>query len=252
VSAGGHCSLEISPDHTAIGAADGAMIVDRNASPPSYRIDGTTRWTAMHTCVDPAEDNGPFTAVAAWGQHRGVISGDVFGGGLPFEAVRDVEWNFVRAGASFPPPSGCAGAPVDTITGLHRTIENQYDVIANVTWTRTSTTDCVDQYSPSGTSTISGTTPPCAMFTVSPSMGSVNAGDGSLTIDRSTNPPTFTIDGQSRWTATTTCTDADGTVTTRETLVGDDWGSSGPFTLSVTAGAVARETYDRSWRLSVP
>jgi hypothetical protein len=249
---GGHCSLEVHPDQTAIGAADGVMIVDRNVSPPSYRIEGTTRWTAMHACTDPAEDNGPFTAVVAWGQHRGVISGDVFGGALPFEAVREVDWNFVRVGATFPPPNGCAGAPVDTISGAHRTIENEYDVIAAVTWTRTSTADCVDQYTPSGTATITGRTFACSTFTVTPSMGSVGAADASLTIDRSTNPPTFTVEGQSRWIGTTTCTDADGTVTTRETLVGDDWGSSGPFTLPVTAGAVARETYDRSWRLSAP
>jgi hypothetical protein len=205
----------------------------------------------MHTCPGPDEDNGPYTVAAVWGQHSGVISGDAFGGALPPDPTATVDWHFERVGATFPPPTVCIGAPVDTFTGLHRSVDVQYDVVANVTWTRTSTTGCIDAYTPSGTASITGTTTTCATtLMVSPSAGTVGAADGSMTIDRSTNPPTFSIDGQSRWMATTTCTNADGTVTTQQTTAGNDWGSRGPLTQPVTAGRVQRWYYDRSWRLS--
>lgn len=125
-----------------IAASDGVLTIDRNTSPPTYTMNGTTRWEIILTCFEPE----PFTASSSWASYRGVIDGVVFGGGHGDSAIY-WEWTFTRIGADLPPPDGCSEPAEDTWSGTHtRTGSGTDDLVATVTWTRASTEGCVDRY----------------------------------------------------------------------------------------------------------
>jgi len=232
---------------TSIAATDGALTIDRTTSPPTYTMTGTTRWQVTTGCPDTE----PFTVTSTWASYRGVIDGDVFGGG--HRQALDVywQWRFTRLDADLPPPDGCSEPAEDTWTGAHTaTGPGTDDLVATVTWTRTSTEGCVDRFQPSGTATLAiNPQAGCTSGWAEPGEGAVEPGDGLLEIDRSTNPPTFTTQASVGWPAIIYCMDADGNTTSYSSNVSNRWDEYGPLDGDVVAGALVLELTEHTWRL---
>jgi hypothetical protein len=142
---------------------------------------------------DPDDDGAggePGEAGGA-GVHPGLAGGHA-GGEPPIEEPAD-PWSLTTP----LPPGTCAPPLPDVWTGTS-SIEwgspgyhQSFD--AEVTWTRVETTGCVDRYLPSGTLTYDiGHSAACSPPAQS---GPITAGDGELVIDRSVEPPTYTMRG---------------------------------------------------------
>lgn len=121
----------------------------------------------------------------------------------------------------------CALAPTDSFVGsASRSNDSGYPdrIAANVTWTRLLTQGCVDTYAPSGTATY-GYAIPGALCTqsISPATHTITKRDGSLVLDRSTNPPTVVAHGATTWSVTWTCVEGDGTTNTQTFDGGGAW-----------------------------
>jgi hypothetical protein len=121
----------------------------------------------------------------------------------------------------------CAVAPTDSFAGrAARSNDSGYpdSISANVTWMRVASNGCVDSYAPSGTVTY-GYAIPGALCTqsISPATHVITRTDGSLTVDRSTNPPTITAHGTTTWPVTWTCVENDGTTNTQSFDGGGTW-----------------------------
>lgn len=187
----------------AIEPGDGELVVDRSVQPPAYTMRGDSRF-------------------GVWTDHRGSFDGDMIAGGLidEAEAPRAMRWSFVREDATFEPPTGCSQPAIDRWT----TVSEQDHTRATVTWTRASTSGCVDTFRPGGTvESASRATAYCAALTTTPASAPIAAGDGVLTIDRSTNPATYRIEGRTVWDAQIVCTTHDGTVEMLGNLGGGRW-----------------------------
>ena len=76
--------------------------------------------------------------------------------------------------------------------------------------------------------------------------------DGLLTIDRSTNPGTFDIEGVNIWNGTETCTRDDGTVQKFPGPIGGTWGLfSGAFDGNQwSGGAIGEAPHAYQWSLA--
>jgi hypothetical protein len=121
----------------------------------------------------------------------------------------------------------CVGEPVETWTGTaRRDNENGYPdhIGAEVTWTRTGTEGCVDTYVPAGVAQYGYAIPGalCQQW-ITPDQHEVTAGDGTLTIDRSVDPPKYTAHGATTWQYTWHCEYDDGTTETLERDGGAVW-----------------------------
>lgn len=216
----------------AIEPGDGELLVDRSTRPPTYTMRGDSRF-------------------GVWTEHRGSFDGDVLAGGLiaDADASRAMRWSFVREDATFAPPTGCSQPAIDRWT----TVSEQEHTRATVTWTRASTSGCVDTFRPSGTVESAGrSTPYCASLTAHPASAPIAAADGVLTIDRSTNPATYRIEGRTVWDAQVVCTTHDGTVEMLGNLGGGRWASfQAAFDGAQFAGAFdARDAGPASWRFT--
>ena len=236
------CGLEtIEPGSGVIQPNDGALVIDRSTSPPTYRFDGRTRWTALFNdgCRnDTGELSDPTTEQLIESQwavdYHGSFDGAVLSGRVDPSDVgfgpQLREWRFTRVGAVFSTPTGgaCAQAPTDRWTGT----TTEGFISTSLTWTRTETTGCVDRFEPTGTATQS-TAPSvsdCTMVTATPLTHAVAPSDGRLEIDRGTNPPTFRMTGVTFWTATATCTltgNAAGEIETIDLQLGSEWANFG-------------------------
>lgn len=122
----------------------------------------------------------------------------------PPDAPRD-------ASPDAPPDDGCAAPPTGDWAGSTTYFgqgsgPHQSDG-ADVTWTLVSTEGCVDRYAPSGTAWIDNQGYVCeANYATS---APIAAGDGVLTVDRSTAPPTYTMTGATSWQHTPDCPEAE-------------------------------------------
>lgn len=109
-------------------------------------------------------------------------------------------------------------------------------ITATITWTRTGTDGCVDTYAPSGSAQY-GYAIPGALCdqSIDPDNHAVVAGDGVLTIDRTTSPTTYSGSGATYWTFTFRCEYDDGTFDESQMPGGGIWfDASG----TVAAGAI--------------
>ncbi len=213
----------------AIEPGDGELLVDRSAAPPTYTMRGTSRF-------------------GVWTEHRGSFDGAVLAGGLidDADAPRAMRWSFVREDATFAPPAGCSQPAIDRWT----TVSEQAHTRATVTWTRASTRGCVDTFRPSGTvERAPRSTAACAALTATPASAAIAATDGVLTIDRSTNPATFRIEGRTVWDAQVVCTTHDGAVELLGRVGGGRWASfQAAFDGARFAGAFdVRDAGPSSW-----
>ena len=186
-----------------LAAGDGELLVDRTSAPPTYTMRGSSRF-------------------GVWTDHRGSFDGDVLAGGLidDADAARAMRWEFVRAEATFEPVDGCSQAPVDRWT----TVSEEAHTRATITWTRSATSGCVDTFRPSGTvESVARTTAACTSLAATPATAAIGAGDGVLTIDRSTTPARYRLEGRTVWDAQVVCHTVDGTVETLGEVGGGRW-----------------------------
>lgn len=140
------------------------------------------------------------------------------------------------------PPDGgpigsvCATPPIGEWTGTARRHQqgsgSHHTMSADVTWTLSHTTGCIDHYVPSGTARYDFAAP--CDITIEPAAMTIRTGDGELIVDRTTRPATYMIRGASTWPATITC---DGEAEPSE--VGGAWvDASGVFDAPVIDGVV--------------
>lgn len=215
------CDHVVSPASAPIEASDGELLVDRTTSPPTYRMIGTSTYDAAVHCAD--EPAGATDTVGGiWTEHAGAFDAALVAGGLVDEVDASLaqRWRFTRVDATFTEPAGCSEPAVDR----WQTVTQAAGTEATVTWTRASTSGCVDTFTPSGTArALPRTTSYCATATYAPDAKAIGAADGTLTIDRTTSPPTFRVDGLTSWAATRTCTRANGETETEPTTAGGPW-----------------------------
>jgi len=182
---------------TPIDADDSGMIVDRSTNPPTYRM-------------------GVNSGLSDYEEGHGIIDGDVFGGGVdqPDEFDRQVAWRFTRVGSTPTSPIGCVEPPIDRIDGRHTFGRSRgYSTTATITWTRAATDGCVDTFTPAGTAAVDPHGDhQCLDHQIDVPTATIAATDGTLTIDRSTNPPTFHARGGSSWPAVWSCSRADDSI----------------------------------------
>jgi hypothetical protein len=242
------CTYVVEPAGAAIGAADGELIVDRTTNPPTYRMHGVTEYQAsMHCAGEPAA--APQTVGGEWTDHEGSFDGGVVAGGLIDEGAALMQrWRFARTGSTFPAPVGCSEPAVDRWS----TVTESGGTEATLTWTRTATTGCVDTFAPSGTArALPRATNYCVESTFTPDSATVGAGDGVLTIDRSTAPATFRIDGMTAWPATWHCKKASGTVESEASTAGGPWAGYAAEYDGDQFGGAFEDTWGRAaWRFT--
>lgn len=218
---GAPCDHVVSPASAPIDADDGELLVDRTTSPPTYRMIGISTYDAAVHCAD-APAGATDTVGGTWTEHSGAFDGALVAGGLVDEVDASLaqRWRFTRVDATFAAPSGCSEEAVDR----WQTVTEAAGTEATVTWTRASTSGCVDTFTPSGTArALPRTTAYCATATYAPDAQAIGATDGTLTIDRTTSPPTFRVDGLTSWSATRTCTRASGQSETETATAGGPW-----------------------------
>ena len=241
---------ELAPTSAPIEAGDGELVIDRSTSPATYSVHGRSEWPGQTGCSNPADENYPVrpaTLSAEWAvDDRGAFDANVISGGLRPNDGRKLEWSFTADGASFPAPA--PGACAEVSSARWDTVTTSGNGTAGVTWTRVSTTGCVDQYQPSGTlilAPIIDESPNafCRSRTYVPDRGPIGANDGTLLIDRSTNPPTFDIRGGTRFVATETCEHPDGTIQTGSDFRGGEWARyAGAYQGNRWSGATAPDS----------
>lgn len=112
-------------------------------------------------------------------------------------------------GATEPALDGCATPRADDwsgVTSIRNLGSGGYDQVgAAVTWTRASTTACVDVYQPSGTATYAQSGP--CVWSIDPASAAIVPTDGVLRIDRTTAPATYLMQGTTRWPSVIHCSD---------------------------------------------
>jgi len=134
----------------------------------------------------------------------------------------------------------CASSSIARFSGTaHRENDLGYPdaITATVTWDLVGTSGCVDTYAPSGVVDLSyGIPGALCTQTISPASHDIAAGDGSLTIDRSTSAPTYSGAGSTTWTFTFHCVYDDGTYDDSQIVGGGRWLAA---TATVVDGAIS-------------
>jgi hypothetical protein len=194
-------------------------------------MEGKTAWDAETRC-EPEAKAFPLAAGGVWATNQGTFDGSVIGGEITnihnLAGIQEtIIWEFTRVDAVFTPPAtgDCSEPATDHWSGtasaaiLDSPPTVSRSMSASLVWTRVSTTGCVDRFEPAGTATIVETF--CTGIT--PSSHAIAPSDGSLEIDRSVDPPRFTMTGDSRWDATATCPNEFGGTTTQTDHIGGDW-----------------------------
>lgn len=209
------------PASTAIGAGDGELVIDRTARPARYELSGATTWTATGRCWSGPP--GPARQIGgAWAGSSGVFDGAVLAAGMsrPGESLT---WTLFAAGAVFTPPGDACSEPSSEEWRSVASWEVEGGaLVVTATWTRISTIECADLYAPAGTAEMQmADTETCSPLTFDP--GVIAPRDGTLIIDRATDPATYFISGTTRWDSTRRCTLPDGTVETEVQATGGEW-----------------------------
>jgi hypothetical protein len=216
---GAHYCWDAEPSAAPIEPTDGELIIDRSTSPATYTVNGLSEWEGLEGCDDPNDSSygmEPSTLRARWATNlRGSFDGAVISGGNIEVEAHPINWYFTRDEVAFPAPA--AGTCVEPRSDRWATSVVANTGHADATWTWESTTGCVDHYTPSGTGRIEPKIDDspfafCRVRSYDPDSGPIDADDGDLYIDRSTNPPTFNIGGGARWIATERCERPDGSV----------------------------------------
>jgi len=252
-----HICYEVDPPSHPIAATDGELIIDRSGPPMAYTVRGSTAWDGMAGCrtPEPGEeaDWHPVRLTSNWADHAGTFDRDVISGGYD-DGGHSIAWDFRPIAASFPPPA--AGACVEPASDQWRTVSGNGRGSADITWTRVATTGCRDEYEPAGTAhgdpvVDASPTATCRVRRWVPDASPVGADDGYLLIDRSTNPPTFTIQGITVWSGDQVCERPDGTVTTSAATPAVSWGDFlGAYHGDVWSGVT--DGGNRRWRFERP
>jgi hypothetical protein len=220
----GPCGRSLDPASGALEAGDGELVIDRSTSPATYTVRGSSTYDTIYTGQAPCDDHPeptPGIAGGAWADSSGSFDGALIAGHA-WTNTPSRSWYLVAAGATFPPPDGCSEAASDQWTSEHHWGRGDD---ATVTWTRVATEGCVDRFEPSGTAAITyGYDEMCTYDALS---APIEVGDGSMTIDRSTDPATVLVErGRSDWTTTAHCTNNWGEPYDVEVTLYSRWGTT--------------------------
>lgn len=185
-------------------------------------------WIAFTACATPSSERDRPDEAADAGSLPSVTDA-----GGPADATPSADATVAVTDAT-----PCAAPSVDTWSGTgSRDNDGGYPdhITATITWTRTSTVGCVDTYAPSGSAHY-GYAIPGALCnqSIDPDSHDVAAADGTLTIDRTTSPPTYSGSGATYWTFVFRCEYPDGTFDESEMPGGAPW-----FDASGTVGGGA-------------
>jgi hypothetical protein len=218
----GPCNITLDPASGPIEASDGELVIDRSTSPATYTVRGESHYATSFTGEAGCNGDGephPVTVGGVWADSSGSFDGALIAG-VAWTNTPSRSWRLVAAGASFPTPDGCSEAASDQLTSEHQYGGDS----ATVTWTRVATEGCVDTFEPSGTAaTPAGYDEMCTYDALS---APIEAGDGPMTIDRSTDPATVTLRGRSDWTTTGHCTNNWGEPYEVEVTLYSMWGQA--------------------------
>jgi hypothetical protein len=226
----GVCTHVIDPPSAPINpATDGHLIIDRTTSPATYTMEGKTTWAGSDTCS--TEPPNPGTIGGVWASNHGtfdgsVLSGEIFNDHVIAGVVDNTIWEFTRVDAVFTPPApgACSEPAIDHWSGtasaaiIASISQTPRSTSASLVWTRVSTTGCVDRFEPSGTATVADND-----CTTTPATHAVAASDGILEIDRSVDPPKFSMTGESHWSGSETCPVSGGGTSTFTGQIGGVW-----------------------------
>jgi hypothetical protein len=211
--------FDIDPRSAPIEPGDGELVIDRSASPATYTMHGLSEWTANVGCSDPNDENygvSSTTVASEWASDdRGSFDGAVISGGLRPNDGELLTWHFTADGVGFPAPA--ADACVEAASDRWHTLVTAGNGLADITWTRTSTTGCVDRYAPAGTARLLPLVDDspfafCRVRSYSPDSAPIESDDGELVIDRSVNPPRWDIRGTTHFASRERCERPDGSV----------------------------------------
>lgn len=223
--------------------SNGELVVDRSSAPAMFTLNGYTQWDTAFRCDDGT--TFPSTAGGRWVAATGLSDGVVIDGVVepaPLGGGINAAWHLRPVGASFPPPGGCvedasdswhfAGWAVDPATTQGAT--------ADVTFTRTSTTGCVDHFTGTGTASAM----PEDGCTINTPSAPIT--DGAMVVDRGVNPPTYRIRGETYWNGTKTC----GGDTDPATFGGTWADEAGGYLGDHAGGGTGEASLRVEWRLS--
>jgi hypothetical protein len=157
-------------------------------------------------------------------------------------------------GGGMPPGAGGAGGtsspPVNAWEGTswirQQGSGSEFTVSADVRWTLASSAGGVDHYQPSGTAHYEFSGGLCTVV-ISPSSGPIAPTDGELVIDRRTTPATYTMRGETHWTAQGGCA---GETPSPPGPTGGLWADNhGAFEGDVIGGGIRRIPEFHTWEL---
>lgn len=124
------------------------------------------------------------------------------------------------------PHAACATPPIEAWTGEAGRTAEMYpdDIAARITWRLVDSVGCVDRYAPDGDASYTFAIPGAiCRQTIAPADRTIDGASGSLSIDRSTSPATYTGRAATTWSVTWSCTQDDGTVETMAFDAGGRW-----------------------------
>jgi hypothetical protein len=173
----------------------------------------------------------------------GAVSPSEIDAGGPADATASADATPVEVAAPDAYPGPCTASAIESWQGTARRRQDDGypdSITATITWTRTSTVDCVDTYAPSGTASYGYAIPGalCSQW-ITPESHAVAASEGWLTVDRSTWPPTYAGHGATFWTIVHHCQYDDGGLEESDQPGGAIWfDSSGTITGDAFGGSL--------------
>jgi hypothetical protein len=209
----------IEPASVPIEPGDGQLVIDRTSIPATYSMQGESTWKAKVRCSADPDPPRTWEIGGSWAQGGGSFDGAAFGATVELSPGHWT-WAMFAADAVFTPPGDACSEP-----SSERWTSVAYELVdgtavAIATWTRVSNIGCVDSYAPSGVAEKRmADTASCSPLTYDP--GAITY--GTLVIDRSTDPATFSIGASARWDSTRRCTLPDGTVEATVEEVNGHW-----------------------------
>ena len=244
------CHSRVEPGSVPVPEQDGVLTIDRTREPTTYELRGATTWEATITCEGEAPEMNARVG-GVWALGRGAFDGDVLSGGIYERGGVVSWWDYIHEGAEFPESGdGCVEPPVDHLWGTASTSEGAE---ASLTWTRVSTSGCVDLFEPTGIAAAPTQNATCTTVTTAPPSAPIAPGDGRLVMSRFlTRPPLLQYHGATSWPGARTCTLPDGNAYIEHGTMGGVWarGFRAQFDGTAYSGSTTFDGVDYAWSIT--